>query len=76
MKEAVEVAYDAEFDEVLARLGLKDDLIAGALGCHSCGVRLDPASVSGVSSDGQKLVLFCIKPDCAAHLAQKSKIKL
>lgn len=33
MKERIEVAYDKEFDEILERLGLKADLMAGRTKC-------------------------------------------
>lgn len=72
VKERIEAAYDKEFDEILERLGLKDDLMAGRTKCGFCDQQLDMTKIIGVYSDQGRILLCCDRQECAARLAEKT----
>jgi hypothetical protein len=72
VKDKIEVAYDTEFQEILERLGLREQLESGGMYCGFCHEQLNANNVLGVYSDNGQILLCCDKPECGSRLAEKT----
>ena len=71
MRKRIEVkaVYDDDLEQVLANLGILDELVAGELSCAVCGCQVDLDNLGAIFPNNDKIGVSCDNTRCIQAIA-------
>lgn len=63
-RQTLPAVFEDDLEDVLARLGLRDDLLSKALSCVICGEPVGRANLAGIVLRGGSPGVICRRPSC------------
>ena len=76
MRKSIEVkaVYDQDLQQVLANLGILDELTAGELSCAVCGCPVDLDNLGTIFPDGDSVGVSCDNDRCVRIITTRGVV--
>jgi len=75
-KVEVKAIYDPHLEQVLQKLGIMDELIAGELNCEVCGCQVDLDNLGTIFPDDDKVGVSCDNSRCIRAITTRGATAL
>ena len=72
----VKAVYDQDLEQVLANLGILDELVTGKLTCAVCGCQVDLDNLGTIFPDGDKVGISCDNDRCVRRITNRGAATL